>query len=114
MTMRPGPRIAMRVMRRCFQVSRGATSPCRMVPNAPWMWPTWASSRAAPRASLGLTRMVTVCLLAGPAQEAKPKFGYLPRETERLDWVGVSGSLGAPDETLEANSGGPPSTTLAD
>jgi hypothetical protein len=50
--------------------------------------------------------MVTVCLLAGPAQEAKPKFGYLPRETERLDWVAVSGSLGAPDETLEANSGG--------
>jgi hypothetical protein len=39
--------------------------------------------------------MVIVCLLAGPAQEAKPKFGYLSRETERLDWVGVSGSLEA-------------------
>jgi hypothetical protein len=50
--------------------------------------------------------MVIVCLLAGLAQEAKPKFGYLSREMERLDWVGVSGSLEAPDETLEANSAG--------
>src|ERR1700722_12919175 len=80
MTMRPGPRIAMRVMRRCFQVSRGATSPCRMVPNAPLMWPTCASSRTAPRASLGLTRTVMTCLLAGPAQEAKPLIRlFLPR-----------------------------------
>src|ERR1700736_619868 len=49
MTMRPGPRMASSVRRRAHQPRRGAISPCRMVPSAPRMSPTWASSRTAPR-----------------------------------------------------------------
>ena len=56
--------IASSVVIRCFQVSRGATSPWRMVPKAPLMWPTCASSSTAV-ATLGsiFTFTVMVSLL---------------------------------------------------
>src|ERR1700687_2015645 len=73
MTMRPGPRIANSVRARARQVSRGATSPCRMVPKAPRMSPIWASSRTASRldtaavsgAYIGLFRSFEVSDLVG-------------------------------------------------
>jgi hypothetical protein len=52
LTMRPGPRMARRVWRRRLQLSRGPWSPCRMVPKAPRMWPTWAWSRTAVRGAV--------------------------------------------------------------
>src|ERR1700680_5200621 len=47
MTMRPGPMMAARVSSLRRHVLRGATSLSRIVPNAPWMSPTCASSRTA-------------------------------------------------------------------
>ena len=46
---RPGPRMANSVLRRAHQPSRGATSPCRMVPNAPWMSPMGLVEDRPPR-----------------------------------------------------------------
>ena len=62
--------MASSVARRCFQVSRGATSPWRMVPKAPWMWPMWAaSSTAASTGSAILTFIVMGSILSpSPAQ----------------------------------------------
>src|SRR5271169_376183 len=47
MTMRPGPTMASRVMKRARQFLRGAVSFSAMVPNAPRISPRCASSRTA-------------------------------------------------------------------
>src|SRR5665213_2861064 len=47
MTMRPGPMMARRVSRRADHDRRESRSCSRIVPNAPWMSPTWALSSTA-------------------------------------------------------------------
>ena len=50
-------------------------SPCRMVPNAPWMWPMCAASRTAVSGSAILTSTLMACLLRRRRLKDEPSDG---------------------------------------
>jgi hypothetical protein len=71
--MRPGPRIASKVFHRAGQLVRGATSPCSIVPKAPWIWPICASSStASPRVFRPSWEMAVISFIRSPMRAAAP------------------------------------------
>src|SRR5450830_436422 len=75
MTIRPGPMTASSVLRRIEVRVRGATSPWRIVPNAPWMSPSWALSRTA------LRPVVSAVITCSKRGSAHPEGGAEEEET---------------------------------
>src|ERR1017187_4093294 len=109
MTITPGPTMASRVFSLAGIEVRVPVSFSEMVPSAPLMSPTWAESRAAPRAGLirlGLVVVVTINTpfatgnrrdrgARGQSRQAQPwgvsyRLGSAPRRAE-CRWLGAPG-----------------------
>src|SRR6516162_8485982 len=91
MTIRPGPSIASNVFSLARQPIRGATSPCRILPSAPLMWPIWASSSTAVWGSA-----VKNSLTEDTASPSLAAFGRLMASRRFREFFGDAELVGAP------------------